>query len=158
MVVLLKFRLGRISLCYNKGVWSFYFREYTYNFCDRSVKERRCNVTDFFFGFFFPPGGKKNPSQKLNTVWNLRKKSELSCKIRIYLYSRKIENHTPFAIPSANPEELFRDLCIACVSVRFLSLLKFNQILISKPISFSRNMFFFLIMGEPHRPSLLVGI
>ena len=68
MVVLLKFRLGRISLCYTKGVWSFYFWEYTYNFCDRSVKEGRCNVNGFFFGFFFPPGGKKTPSQNLNTV------------------------------------------------------------------------------------------
>ena len=66
------------------------------------------------------------------------------------------ETFTPFSIP---PENLvfFMEPCIACLLVRFLSLLKLHQICSSKPISISR-FSFFLIMGEPHRPSLLVGI
>ena len=48
--------------------------------------------------------------------------------------------------------DFFSEPCIACLFAGYMSLLKLHPICFLKPI------FFILIMGEPHRPSLLVGI
>ena len=160
MVVLLKFRLGRISLCYNKGVWSFYFCEYTYNFCDRSVKEGRYNVIGFFSSVFsFPRMEKKTPSENLNTVSNLRnnqkaaifvRKPQLSCKIglmrgreeNLFVLPENWKSY-PFCHTFSKSRGTFQGtLYRICISLVFV-FAKFNPILISKPISFSRNMIFF---------------
>ena len=108
------------------------------------VKNPNWNSFQVFERFFFNPS-KKNAVK--SDSW--REGGEFICTL-------ENETLTPFSI---SPENLvfFMEPCIACLLVRFLSLLKLHQICSSKPISISR-FSFFLIRGEPHRPSLLIGI
>ena len=109
------------------------------------VKNQNWNSFQVFERFFFLTQAKKMP---LNRTHEGREENSF--------VPLENETFTPFSIP---PENLvfFMEPCIACLLVRFLSLLKLHQICSSNRYQ-SLDFLFFLIMGEPHRPSLLVGI
>ena len=70
MDVLLNFRFGRISLCYTKGVWLFYFRAYTYNILGSIRKTGTVQWLEQFF--FLCLGCKKKTVPNLKNGRNHR--------------------------------------------------------------------------------------
>ena len=70
MDVLLNFRFGRISLCYTKGVWLFYFRAYTYNILGSIRKTGTVQWLEQFF--FLCLGCKKKTVPNLKNGRNNR--------------------------------------------------------------------------------------